>query len=47
MELQKAISQISEIHAQVLRSEVFRGYRAVPMAITGGLAIAVAAICRR
>lgn len=38
MELQRALSQISEIHAQVLRSEVFRGYRSWTMAITAALA---------
>ena len=42
MELQKAISQISEIHAQVLRSEVFRGCRALPMAVTSLLALTAA-----
>jgi hypothetical protein len=44
MELQRALSQISEIHAQVLRSEVFRGYRAVPMAITAALAVLAAGV---
>ncbi len=44
MELNKAISQISEIHAQVLRSEVFRGYRALPMAITSCLAAVTAVL---
>ncbi|MHC4513132.1 MAG: hypothetical protein ACYTGW_20530 [Planctomycetota bacterium] len=43
MELQKALAQISDIHAQVLRSEVFRGYRAVTMLATGGIAVAAAA----
>jgi hypothetical protein len=43
MELQRAITQISEIHAQVLRNELFRGYRAVPVAITSGLALVAAA----
>lgn len=42
MELQRALSQISEIHAQVQRSEVFRGYRAVPMAITAAVALTAA-----
>ncbi len=42
MELQRAIDQISAIHAQVARSELFRGYRAVPVAITSGLAIVTA-----
>ncbi len=39
MELQEALSQISEIRRQMARSEVFRGYRAVPVAGTGVLAI--------
>lgn len=44
MELQKAMSQISEIHAQLSKSEVFRGYRAWPIATTGATAIAAAAV---
>ena len=44
MELQKALSQISTIHAQVLRSEVFRGYRAVTMAATGGICLLAASM---
>jgi hypothetical protein len=43
MELQKALSQLSDIHAHVLRSEVFRGYRAVTMLATGGIALFAAA----
>lgn len=43
MELQKALSQLADIHAQVLRSEVFRGYRAVTVLSTGAIAIAAAA----
>jgi len=42
MELQKALSQISDIHAQVLRSEIFRGYRAVTMLATGAIAVVAA-----
>ena len=34
MQLDKALSQISEIHAQVLKTEVFRGYRAATMLVT-------------
>lgn len=34
-----AITQLSEIHAQLLRSEVFRGYRSRPMAVTAVLAV--------
>ena len=44
MELQEALSQISEIRRQMARSEVFRGYRAVPVAGTGVLAVAAAAV---
>ncbi|MEZ5989403.1 MAG: hypothetical protein R3F30_09825 [Planctomycetota bacterium] len=44
MQLERALSEISEIHAQVLRSFVFRGYRALPMALTGLLALAAAAL---
>ncbi len=42
MELNHALSQLSEIHAQVLRSEVFRGYRSIPIAGTGLLAFVAA-----
>jgi hypothetical protein len=43
MELRDALTQISEIRRQVARTEVFRGYRAVPVAFSGILALAVAA----
>lgn len=42
MELQRALSQISEIHAQVLKQELFQGYRAVTMAATGVVALLAA-----
>jgi hypothetical protein len=42
MDLRDALTQISEIRRQVARTEVFRGYRAVPVAFSGFLAIAVA-----
>ena len=42
MQLDKALSQISEIHAQVLKTEVFRGYRAATMLVTSGVAFAAA-----
>jgi uncharacterized membrane protein len=38
MELHEALSQIAEIRQQVARTEVFRGYRAVPVAFSGLLA---------
>ena len=42
MELQEALTQISEIRQQMARTEVFRGYRAVPVAFTGVMAVAAA-----
>src|SRR5437870_2077578 len=38
MDLQEALSQISEIRQQVARSETFRGYRAAPVAFSGVVA---------
>jgi len=40
MELREALSQITEIRQQVARSETFRGYRALPVALSGLLALA-------
>ncbi len=42
-ELREALSQIAEIRLQLARAEVYRGYRAVPVAISGLLAIVAAA----
>jgi hypothetical protein len=44
MELHDALTQISEIRQRVAQTEVFRGYRAVPVAFSGLLAIAMAAL---
>ncbi len=44
MELRDALTQISEIRRQMARTEVFRGYRAVPVAFSGLLALAAAAL---
>ena len=44
MDLREALTQISEIREQVARTEVFRGYRAVPVAFSGLLALATAAV---
>jgi hypothetical protein len=44
MELRDALTQISEIRRQMARTEVFRGYRAMPVAFSGLLALVVAAI---
>ena len=43
MELREALAQISEIRAQMARTETFRGYRAVPVAVSGLLALTAAA----
>src|SRR5262245_42497377 len=42
MDLHDALTQISEIRQQVARTEVFRGYRAAPVAFSGFLAVGVA-----
>jgi hypothetical protein len=42
MELEKALDQISEIHDHLARSEVYRGYRSLPIAVSGGIALAAA-----
>ena len=39
MELREALTQISEIRQQMARTEVFRGYRALPVAFSGLLAV--------
>ena len=44
MELRDALSQIAEIRSRVAAAERFRGYRAVPVAITGVLAVLAAAV---
>src|SRR5262245_19378472 len=43
MELREALTQITEIRAQMARPDVFRGYRAAPVAFSGLLAFAAAA----
>jgi hypothetical protein len=42
MELREALTQISEIRLQLARTEVFRGYRAMPVAFSGLLALGAA-----
>jgi hypothetical protein len=42
-ELREALSQIAEIRQQMARAEVFRGYRSLPVAFSGGLAWLAAA----
>ncbi len=44
MDLHDALSQISEIRHQMARTEVFRGYRALPVAASGALAMVGAVV---
>jgi hypothetical protein len=44
MELQEALRQIADIHRQMARVEVFRGYRSATVGATGILALAGAAV---
>ncbi|MDG3003135.1 hypothetical protein [Paludisphaera mucosa] len=44
MELKEALVQITEIRTQMARSEVFRGYRAVPAAFSGAVALTAATV---
>lgn len=39
MEVQEALSQIAEIHRHIARTECYRGYRPVTMAITASVAV--------
>jgi hypothetical protein len=42
MELREALTQIAEIRRQMAKSDVFRGYRSAPVALSGLLALAAA-----
>ena len=44
MELREALTQITEIRLQLARTEVFRGYRAMPVAFSGGIALLAALV---
>jgi hypothetical protein len=44
MELHEALTQIAEIREGLARAELFRGYRAVPVAFSGMLAVFAAAL---
>jgi len=44
MEIQKALDQISEIHGHLAKTDVYRGYRAVPVALSGVLGLLAAAL---
>lgn len=44
MELREALSQIAEIRSAIVAAEQFRGYRALPVAFSGALALLAAAV---
>jgi len=44
VEYNKALSQISEIHAQLAKVEVYRGFRSLPVALSGVAGLAAAAL---
>lgn len=44
MELREALMQIAEIRRQMAKSDVFRGYRSAPVAVSGALAVAGAVV---
>jgi hypothetical protein len=44
MELREALTQITEIRHQLARTEVFRGYRAIPVAFSGVVALLAALV---
>jgi hypothetical protein len=47
MEIHKALDQISQIHGHLAKTDVYRGYRAVPVALSGAVAFAAAALQAR
>jgi TctA family transporter len=40
MDFTRALSQIAEIHQQIAKGEVYRGYRSLPVAASGAIGIA-------
>jgi len=44
MEYSKALAQISEIHAHLDRAEVYRGFRSLPIALSGAVGIIAAVV---
>ena len=42
MEVNRALDRISEIHDHLAKSEVFRGYRSIPVALSGVVALLAA-----
>ena len=44
MDVSRALSQIAEIHQQIAKGEVYRGYRSLPVAASGLIGILAAAL---
>src|SRR5688572_9938037 len=42
MEVSRALDQIAEIHQQIAKGEVYRGYRSLPVAASGLMGFAAA-----
>jgi hypothetical protein len=42
MEFSRALSQIAQIHQQIAKGEVYRGYRSLPVAASGAIGVAAA-----
>ena len=47
MDVSRALTQIAEIHQQIAKAEVYRGYRPLPVAASGLIGIAAAALQAR
>ncbi|HVU86289.1 MAG TPA: hypothetical protein VHD36_03145 [Pirellulales bacterium] len=47
MEYNEALSQISEIHAHLAKGEIYRGFRSIPVAISGLVGFAAALLAPR
>jgi hypothetical protein len=44
VDVSRALSQIAEIHQQIAKGEVYRGYRSLPIAVSGVIGILAAAL---
>ena len=44
MDVTRALDQIAEIHGQIAKGELYRGYRSLPIAASGVIGIAAAAL---
>jgi hypothetical protein len=47
VDIHKALDQISEIHGHLAKTDVYRGYKAVPVALSGVLALVAATVQTR